>query len=118
MQASDILLHMQASARQPEADTIKQTDGDSLSGGQQLQTAGRANAGTGPSLSLGHNMKKIQASWRPLPLSACPLTLPGPSEAAYPLPQQAKHAAAYSVPQQAKQARSAMLPDQTGLESC
>ena len=115
LQASDILLHVQATDRDPEGDSNNQADVHSLSGSQQLQEAGRASASTGPSLSLGQRMKKSQASWRPLPVSACPLTPPAPSEAAYPLPQQAKQAAACLVPQQAKQARLAMLPDQTSL---
>lgn len=127
LQSVDDPLCMQASARQCEADRNKSTDVHSVSGSQHLHDTGRANADTGPSISLGQRMKKSQASGRPLPLSECPLTFPGPSGAAYPLPQQAKHAAAYPVPkhakhaatdlvpQQAQQARSAMLPDQTSL---
>lgn len=101
-------LHLQA-ANKPEADSS-----DSLSGSQE---ASRASAGTSPSLSLGHRMKKCQASWRPLPLSARPLTLPASPGAAYPLPPPAKQAAAFPPPQQAavccppQQARSAITTD-------
>lgn len=105
--------HMQAANKQPEADS-----NDSLSGSQQPQEASRASAGTSPSFSLGQRMKKCQAFWRPLPLAACPLTLPAPSGAAYPLPPPAEQAAALPqqtaaccLPQQAKQARSATDTD-------
>ena len=92
-------VHMQASDRQ--------TGLHSHSSTQQLQGDSRADGGTSPNLSLGQRMKKSQASWRPLPLFACPLIIPAPSAAAYPLPQQAKHAAAYPLLQQVKQAASA-----------
>lgn len=103
---------MQAADKQTEADSSH-----SLLGSQQPQEASRARAGTSPSLSLGQRMKKCQASWRPLPLSACPLNLPAPSGAAYPLPPPAKQAAAFPLPQQAavccppQQARSATATD-------